>query len=147
MTAETCRHVKDDGVRCAVHFALKDGLCPAHAPGGAEHMREVSRLGGAASAAKSAGVAFQAEEVTRIETLEDAKAALDTVRVAVLTRRITHAEGNAASKAVSEWVKTEGVAATGRLVTELHRELAAKTEEIDALRRQLATPLRPRVAK
>ena len=115
-----CQHVRANGTACrAVVGVNADGLCLAHTSDGASRMAEISRKGGQATAARFASVPFVAEDVPRIETLEDAKLALDNIRIAVLTRRITHAEGNAASKAVSEWCKAEGMAATGRLVTEL----------------------------
>lgn len=130
-----CQHVRANGTACrAVVGVNADGLCLAHTSDGASRMAEISRKGGQATAARFASVPFVAEDVPRIETLEDAKLALDNIRIAVLTRRITHAEGNAASKAVSEWCKAEGMAATGRLVTELRNELAAKTAEIATLR-------------
>ena len=56
----------------------------------------------------------------------------------MLTRRITHAEATAASRAVSEWVKTEGARMTKVLVVELTAELKAKAREIDELRAELA---------
>jgi hypothetical protein len=95
-------------------------------------------MGGKATAAKYAGGAFAAGDLKPITTLEDAKLALDEIRVAILTRRITYSEGASASKAVSEWVKTESAAATGRLVGELRAALEAKTEEIETLRKQLS---------
>jgi len=101
-------------------------------------MREIAALGGQATKAKLEGRAFQDDELPRITTLEDAKLALDDIRRAILSRRITHSEGASASKAVAEWVKTESAAATGRLVNELRTEMEAKTDEIEALRKQLA---------
>lgn len=114
-----------------------EGYCFAHSPGGPQFMKAIASKGGKATAAKLAGRAYTAEELTRIETLEDAKVRLDLIQVGVLTRRISHAEANAASKCISEWVKAEGVAATGRLVGELRAELDARVAEIADLRKKM----------
>lgn len=142
-----CRGTNAAGGPCqAPEHMVEDGLCPAHRPGGVEMMRERAALGGLATKARFEGQAFAPEDLPPLVTLEDAKAALDQVRVAVMSRRVTHAEGNAASKAVSEWVRTETAAITARLVGELKSELQAKAEEIEALRKQLATLQRERRA-
>ena len=100
-------------------------------------MRELASLGGKATALKHDGEAFTADELDPIVTLEDAKAALDEIRIAAMSRRLTHAEANAASKAVSEWVRAESVAVTGRLVNELHAELEKQKAENAKLRTQI----------
>lgn len=101
-------------------------------------MRAIGLVGGQATKRKHAGAGFAANQVKPITTLEDAKLALDEIRVAILTRRITYAEGASASKAVDLWVRAESVAGTGRLVNELRAELEKKAQEILELRRQLA---------
>jgi allantoicase len=42
---------------------------------------------------------------------------------------ITHAEGNAASKAVAEWCKAESAAVTKSLVNELHKALESDAKK------------------
>jgi hypothetical protein len=101
-------------------------------------MEAIASKGGQALRAKLAGSAFDASELKPITTLEDAKLALDEVRIAVMTRRITHAEGNAASKSISEWVKTQVATNTDKLVNELTGELKAKTQEIEELNKRIA---------
>lgn len=101
-------------------------------------MKEIASKGGQATKAKLASPGFDPEAVPPLSTLEDAKAALDSIRRGVLTRTVTHAEANAASKAVAEWVKTETACATQRLVGELHKELEAKERQIAELRKQLS---------
>jgi hypothetical protein len=115
------------------------GLCRVHQPGGHERQVENAMKGGEALKRKHDGGGFAIEDLPPVTTLEDAKLALDAIRVAVLTRRITDREANSASKAVSEWVKAEASAQTQRLVTELKAELERKTGEIEVLRQQLAT--------
>lgn len=100
-------------------------------------MAALASLGGQAVKAKFGGQAFEAADIKPIESIEDAKEALDDIRVAIMSRRLTHAEGNAASKTVAEWVKAEGAAVTQRLITELRTALEEKTDEIEALRKQL----------
>ena len=137
-----CKGFKaDSGEPCGSlsHLVGPSGYCPAHDPGNAERMKEIATRGGHATAAKHASAGFTADELPAIITLEDAKRALDVIRVAVMTRKLTHAEGNAASKSVSEWVKAESAAVTGRIVNELQKDLDAKTEEIAALKLQLAS--------
>jgi len=72
-----------------------------------------------------------------LETIEDAQAALDQIRRGVLSRNWTAGEANAASKATSEWVKAWQAGLTGKVVNELQKELAARQQEIEELRRQL----------
>lgn len=80
---------------------------------------------------------YVAADLPPLVTLEDAKLALDAIRVGVLTRRITGSEATAGSKAVAEWVRTETASITARLVGELRQELERKAKEIEALRKQL----------
>jgi hypothetical protein len=134
-----CRASNTRGEPCAAPEQLvENGYCAAHRPGGAEEMRARGVLGGAAKALRDAGEAFTPDQLPPLQDLESAKAALDAVRVAVLCRRISANEGNAASKAVSEWVKTETAAITARLVNELRAELDNRAKEIADLRKQLA---------
>jgi hypothetical protein len=119
-----------------------DGYCPAHRDGGRDVLRERASLGGQATRARFGGAAFEAGELKPINSLEDAKLSLDEIRIAVMTRRLTHAEGNAASKAISEWVKTQAATNTERLVNELTAELKEKTKEIADLRTQLSNRMR-----
>jgi hypothetical protein len=126
------------------HLIDDSGYCPAHRDGGREHMADLGSRGGQATRAKLAGHAFTAEDLPPLHSIEDAKAALDVIRVAVMTRRLTHAEGNAASKATAEWIKGETAAITARLNTELRTELDAKQTKIEALEKQVATFTRER---
>lgn len=95
-------------------------------------------FGGKGGKAKRHAAPFALEELSTLRTVEDCKRALDQVRVAVLTRRITPAEGNSASRALDAWTKAEGAAVTARLVGELRAELASKAAEIAELRKALA---------
>ncbi len=99
-------------------------------------MREIAVKGGQATKAAWAAEGFALDELPRLTDIESAMAELDTVRQAAMTRRLTHAEANAASKAISEWIKGHAVLQTQRIVTELQRELDAKGEEIEQLRKQ-----------
>lgn len=110
-----------------------DGYCAAHGPGGGERMRTLGSLGGVAKAAKEAGAAFTAEDLPAMVTLDDAKAALDQIRVAVLTRRISHNEGSSAARAVDSWTRAHMSGAADRLVNELEASLDAKAAEIASL--------------
>lgn len=120
-----------------------DGRCFAHSDAGHEHLATIAGLGGRALRAKLEGAAFTASDLSPMVTLEDAKLALDVIRVAVMTRRLTHNEGASAARAVDSWVKAEGAAGTGRLVNELRLELEAKTAEIAELRKHMQGTARP----
>lgn len=145
-----CRAMKANGQPCDSlrHLVRENGYCPAHDPENPRQIREAQRLGGEATAAKNRSAPYTLEELPTIETIPDAKRALDEVRRAVMTRRLTHAEGNAASKAVAEWVKAEQ-ARLGDILGELQAELDQKTQEIDALRKQIASQSagRPHLAR
>jgi hypothetical protein len=125
------------------HMTDGSGFCPSHREGSKERLRAAAAKGGEATKAKYAMEAFTAEQLSPIRSLEDAKLALDEIRVAVMTRRLAHAEGNAASKAVAEWIKAEGAATTARLVNELRTELDLRLREIEELRAQLAGKAKP----
>ena len=142
-TTPHCIARNADGVPCGSTFGLSaDSLCPAHAPGGRERLASIASSGGAATAAKHAGQAFAANEITVLESFEDAKRAFDDVRRAVLTRRITHTEGNAATKAIEGWIKAETAGITRGLVNELRAELDARGREIEQLRGQVTSQVR-----
>ncbi len=70
--------------------------------------------------------------------------ALDEIRVAVLTRRITHGEGASAAKTCDSWVKAYSAQLTKSLVNELQAELDAKANEIEELRTELSKASRLR---
>lgn len=144
---ETCTHVRADETRCRNTLGLIDGICVAHREGGTEKLRERAALGGEATKRKLDGGGFNEDEIVPLITIEDAKLAHDQIRRGIMTRRCTHAEGNAASKAVDNWVRTETAAITQRLVTELRVEMEAKTAEIETLRKQLATRSQMRAMK
>jgi len=110
-------------------------------------MKDIGSRGGHATKARWETPGFTPDELPPLLTLEDAKVCLDAIRRGILTRTITHAEGNAASKAVSEWCKAESAALTQRLVGELERELQDKTREIEELRSELAGGRSVRVAR
>lgn len=141
-----CRATNALGEPCGAPERLVgvDGLCEAHQEGGEDRMREMAAKGGEATARKHAGGAFEPGELAPIESLEDAMRALDEIRVAVLTRRITHSEATAASRAVSEWVKAESATMTKALVNDLTAELDARSREIAELRAELAKASRMR---
>ena len=80
---------------------------------------------------------FDAAELPPITTLEGAQLALDAVRIAVLTGKITSAQARSASGAVDSWIRANTALVTQRLVGELRGELAAKAKEIEALRKKL----------
>jgi uncharacterized protein involved in exopolysaccharide biosynthesis len=138
-----CSSMNAQGEPCdAPEHMVIDGACPAHREGGREHLRAIAALGGAATAAKHAAEGFKPDEIADLTDIESAMRALDVIRQAAMTRRLTHTEANAASKAVAEWVKAHGVLQTQRLVGELQRSLDEKAEEIQDLRKQLATQSR-----
>lgn len=132
-----CSALKVDGSPCRADGVL-NGLCFAHQPGGSERLREASRRGGEATKRKLAADGFTADELPALTDIDSAMNALDVIRIAVMTRRLTHAEGNSASKACSEWIKGHSVRQTQRIVDELQKEVDSKAEEIDELRKQLA---------
>jgi len=139
-----CVALNATGAPCAApeHLVNLDGLCRAHREGGHERLVSMASAGGKAFHAKAAAGAgfpgFTAEELPRIVSVEDAKRALDDIRVATLTRRITATEGTSAARTVAEWVKANSAAQTQELVNQLSDELEEKTNEIEALRQQLS---------
>lgn len=136
----TCRELTAAGEPCQTpdHLVGENGLCVHHDPLRAEQRREAALKGGAANAAKLASPGFNAADLPPITTNAEAKTALDAIRVAILTRQITHAEGGAAARAIDTWLKADAATITHGLVNELRRELDVKAKEIESLRKQLA---------
>jgi hypothetical protein len=136
----TCVGTKTNGEPYGQTLGLDaDGLCATHRAGGLERIRAAASRGGRATKAKHAGAAFHADDLPQLETLDDALSYTAMICRAVLTRRITHNESNAAAKAVDSWVKAKQASMTAQLVEELRAELDAKQTEIDGLRQQLAS--------
>ncbi len=141
-----CTSLKLDGTPCESTLGLnEEGHCQAHQEGALDRLRAAASLGGQATKAKHEGAAFTAEDLPRICTVEDAMQRLDTIQSAVLTRRISHHEGNAAAKVIDSWIKAHAAKLTVGLVNELRAELDAKTREIESLRAQLAGQARTNV--
>lgn len=135
--SERCQGTNARGEPCGSP-AVDGGWCQVHRPGNENWAREIGAKGGHALREKMASPGFSLDDLPEIRTLEDAKQRLDAIQRAILTRQVTHHEGNAACRAVAEWVKVESVAITQRLVVELEKELQEKTAEINALKSQLA---------
>lgn len=138
MSEQQCRGTNARGEPCGSFIVDEDGWCPTHRPGNEEIVREWRAKGGLSTKAKWDATGLDPEEIVDLETLDDAKAALDQVRRAVLQKRLFHSEANACSKAIAEWVKTEAANMTRGLVNDLRDELEAKTKEIEALRQQIS---------
>jgi hypothetical protein len=128
-----CQGTTAKGEPCESPMADDSGYCPTH---------RIRSMGGKATAAKYASKGYAEGEVPRITTLDEAKSALADIHISVLTRRITDREANAGTKTIAEWIKGDTASITKNLVNELTAELQDKTKEIDALRKQLAKPMR-----
>ena len=83
------------------------------------------------------GPGFDAGELPPLQSLEDAMTCLDSVRVAVLTGKITTGQGTSAAKTISEWVRANTALTTAHVVGELRAELERKGREIETLRKAL----------
>lgn len=117
---------------------LPDGYCSAHSPSPEARAKRAAQQQQAAEASvayTSRHRPFTLAELAALVTLEDAKRGLDQIRMGVLTQRITHAEGNAASKAIGEWVRAHGAQLSEELVTKLRREVATLKAELQTARR------------
>lgn len=109
------------------------GYCPAHSPEGHNRMKEIASRGGKAAAAKASG-GLHPDDLTELESFEDAKRRLDLVSRAVLSGRIESKVAQAAIRAVSEWVSTEGERAANEDLEALADELERLKEELDGSR-------------
>lgn len=127
------------GERCRIpeQFVGPNGYCAAHDAASAGRMRQLASMGGRALRAKHATPGLRPGELPEVTDFDSAKAALNVLARTCVERRITHAECSAASRAVSEWVRTESARMTAAVVTELRTELARREAEIAELRRQL----------
>jgi hypothetical protein len=136
MTEPQCRGTNAMGEPCEGPAVGPDGFCFAHRPGGAAHMEAIGRLGGEATRAKLAARPFTDEEVV---PLTNAAGAAAQVHVAVMTGRITHAQGATALKAIEVQLKAEAAAREQLLVDEMLAKQATLERENRDLRHQVAT--------
>lgn len=109
------------------------GYCPAHSAEGRDRMKEIASRGGKAAAAKASG-GLHPDDLTELASFEDAKARLDLISRAVLSGRIESKVAQAAIRAVSEWVATEGERAANEDLEALAEELERLKEELDGSR-------------
>lgn len=129
-----CQATKDDGTPCEAPETLVDpetGLCPSHDPENREKVRENARKGGEAAARRLEGKGLSPDELDPLEDHADAKRALDQVRRAVLTGRISDKVAHAATRAVSEWVKAHEGELTARVVDDLEEEVERLQSELE----------------
>lgn len=131
-----CNGTNAAGEPCGAPPELVDaemGYCPAHAPDGPVRMREIASRGGKAAAAKASG-GLHPDDLGELETFDDAKARLDLISRAVLSGRIESKVAQAAIRAVSEWVATEGERAANEDLEALAEELERLKEDLEGSR-------------
>lgn len=98
-----CRGTRKDDQPCESEFVDETGYCPAHREDSTE-MRERQRKGGAATSAK---IRFVLDELPwPISNHADAEKWLSSIARGVLAGTVDRRDANAATKALSEWVKT-----------------------------------------
>ena len=89
-----------------------DGLCPAHRRG-REEMREIGRLGGAATALKNklpglpAGNELLMGADWTLSTVEDARRWLFQISIGVLAKKFTHQQGSVVVRALEAWLRSQ----------------------------------------
>lgn len=143
-----CGYIKDDGKPCSSRFVKQEpteeelenyeDVCTAHRPGYEDQMQE-RRKKAAKTRWKNAheNEGLMPDELPPLETHEDAKMWLEAIGRAVATGRLEDRSAQAAIRAVSEWVKTEGERATREVIDDLKDEI----EQLrDKLQEQKETP-------
>jgi hypothetical protein len=137
----SCGGVTAAGGRCVKPSNLvgDDGYCDSHRPGGEEHMRAIGSVGGEATKAKFSAQGFAPGEIPEMVDLASAQRVLNMITQGsgVMPPVVTHQQAAVMTRAAEAWIKAEGAAITGRLVTDLQKELNAKEEEIKELRKQI----------
>ena len=104
---KTCSATKTDGTRCKSPFVNESGVCPAHQPDGQARMRERAKKGGDATARRYAAT-FDAANLPPLDSLEAAQQWLEAIGRGVASDQLTDRQANAITKAVSEWIKSQG---------------------------------------
>lgn len=137
-----CSAINGDGLPCQQTLGLMDGLCVAHREGGRERLAAIASLGGTAAQAKLASAPLEEKDLRAITSTDDAKAALVDIRNFVATRRLTHSEGNAMTKAIEGWLKADAAGITRVVTEELKDKLASLEQECKSLKTQLAAAQR-----
>jgi hypothetical protein len=118
---ETCAGFKLNGTPCNSPFVVKGTrYCSAHQPGGREEMQRRGLMGALASRRTNG---LGEEELSHLETHEDAKRRLDLIGQAVLTGRLRDGQANAAVRSVEAWLRAEGERLTVSIVEDLRRQV------------------------
>lgn len=119
-----CKGHSKSGHPCRVAPQLvgASGYCRTHDPSLVD-ARKLQSLRGGATTARRFKPGITPEDLGPLETPSDAQRWLRTIAQAVGSRHLTHAEGNAMSKAVSEWIKARDLDVREQRLTELERKL------------------------
>ncbi len=105
-----CKGLTRSGKPCRSpeHMVAESGFCHAHGPAARERMADRGRKGALSLRRKVKGSGLTEDDLGALEAHEDAKRWLETIGRAVATGRLGDRAAQAAIKAVSEWVRTEG---------------------------------------
>ena len=113
MTRELqCKATTVAGTRCAAPANVVDPntkLCPAHAPGGREMLRQAGKKGGEAMARRFKGKALNEDELPPLNSPEVAEIWLERIARAVVTGGLPHNDARAATSALQQWLKAHEV--------------------------------------
>lgn len=103
-----CSATNVRGEPCKAPSSLVDpesGLCPAHAPGGRERLREAARKGAQATARRLQGDGLAEDDLPSLRTPRDAATWLERIGRAVATGQLANRDADAATRAVRVWLQ------------------------------------------
>lgn len=131
MTREMqCKATTVAGTRCRAPSNVVDPktiLCPAHAPGGREMLREAGKKGGEAMARRFERIGLSAEDLGSLGSVEDVRRWLERIGQAVASGQLDHKAAAGALKAAE--------IATKMLQTASREEIADMRSELQRVRK------------
>ena len=127
-TGETrCSGQNSQGEPCGAPSSLVSrvtGLCPAHAPGGLERLRDAGRRGAEATARRFRNGGLAPDDLPPLRSPQDAERWAEVVGRAVAERRLTHSEGRAVASLIREFLKAHSDGKVTRRIEELGEAVA-----------------------
>ncbi len=122
-----CRSRNANGERCGAPETVVDesGYCPAHRPGGRDAMAERGRIGAEVSKqVRRKGKGLRPGELGPLRNPGDAKRWLRIIGRAVAEGRLRSRDGDAATRAVREWLRAYDVSTVADRLEELQATVA-----------------------
>lgn len=126
MEDRRCRGTNTRGEPCGVKPEMVDpetGYCPAHGPGGDEHMKELARRGGQRTKQIHEQRGLNLADLPELESPEDVEVWLELTGRAVLSESISTSTAKTVSRILRDWLSAHEAGAVTRQLEQLRDAL------------------------